>query len=98
MWSGTTFESMNMPASCYFDTTTVPPTCDRRIMAPTGTYAAEAIAGTELSCYDISACACTPDANGACEFPYSGIVGGETIAAKASFEFPSTTLVEIKFQ
>jgi len=97
-WSGSVFVSEAMPKECHFEPEFAPPTCDRRVIAPKGSYAAMVQAGVTLTCYDSSTCSCTPDASGSCQIPYGGTPDGTKVAAKASFEMPGASLVTITFQ
>jgi hypothetical protein len=87
-----------MPPSCYFDPTSAPETSDQQVIAAVGTYVASARAGTDMICLDVGVCACTPDASGSCEIQYGGSIAGDLIDAKASFDFPSASLVSVTFQ
>jgi hypothetical protein len=87
-----------MPLGCYFDQSFAPATCDQQIIAPAGPYVASARAGTDLVCLDVGVCSCTPDASGSCEIPYGGSIAGELIDAKATFDFPTASLVTVTFQ
>jgi len=97
-WSGTTFESQNMPKECYFEPQLVPTTCDRRVIAQSGAYGAVVTAATALICNDVALCDCTPSAQGSCEIPYGAELSGTTLAAKTSFEMPGASLVVLTFQ
>lgn len=97
-WLGTVYELETMPEKCYFEPDFAPTSCDRRVIAPKGSYAAVVQAGSTLSCYDSSTCSCTPDASGSCQIPYGGTPDGKQLAAKASFEMPGASLVTITFQ
>lgn len=96
-WSGTTFETMNMPGECYFQKDSPSASCDRRAIAPEGTYEVQAQAFTELVCSDVSMCSCTPDASGSCQISYGGSPSGQNVSGKTELAFPSESLVELKF-
>jgi hypothetical protein len=96
-WSGTTFEPFDMPESCYFEPQFAPPTCDRQLIAPAGDYLATSQAFGELLCTDVGICPCIPGPTGSCEIQYGATPTGESIAGKASFAFPSESLIELTF-
>jgi hypothetical protein len=96
VWSGTTFEELKMPKSCYFEPEFAGASCSRRIVAPAGAYAALAVGGTAVTCLDVGICSCKPDANGACEIMYGGDVSGDPVPGKVAFQLPGASLVVIE--
>ncbi|MEZ4221018.1 MAG: hypothetical protein R3B13_08815 [Polyangiaceae bacterium] len=97
-WSGLTYRQETMPAACYFESQYAPPTCQREVVAEKGTYGVIASAATELLCNFAGQCTCTPDTSGSCQIDYGGSPSGALLAAKASFEWPSASLVLVTFQ
>jgi hypothetical protein len=97
-WAGMTFVSTNMPTACYYDKQYAPPTCDRRLVAPAGSYDALARAWTELVCLDVGICSCEPGPTGSCEIPYYANPSGTQIETQAAFEMPSASLVTLTFE
>jgi hypothetical protein len=97
-WMGTDYETLSMPTSCYFEPQYSPPTCDRVVGAAAGSYVATSAASSELSCFDVGICACTPGPTGSCEIPYGAQIGEANVLGMTQFEFPADGLVVVTFQ
>jgi hypothetical protein len=96
-WSGTVFDSREMPVDCYVDLNTASASCRQRVGAPAGEYAFATSAGTSATC-DGKSCDCTPGPSGSCEVPSGGQIGGSTLKATAKLVLPADTLVELEIQ
>ncbi len=68
------------------------------MVALPGSYAAMAEAAMSITCLDVGICGCAPGPQGSCQISYGAYLDGPTVAAKASFDFPSASLVVITFQ
>lgn len=97
-WSGATHQPAEMPPACYFEPEFAPKTCDRRLVAPEGSYAVAVHAGTELTCLDVGICGCQPDAKGSCKIPHGGSSDAKPLTAKASFTMPGASVVVVTFE
>ncbi len=96
-WDGTSYESRNMPTSCYVDLNTAASSCDQRIIVADGSYTATVGAATDIVCNDVGICDCSSDENGSCEIQ-SAALDGIPIEAKATLSWPSASVIDVVFE
>jgi hypothetical protein len=96
-WSGTVYESANMPKSCYFEQSSASASCERRVLAGDGQYGVKVAAATSVTC-NAGTCDCQPDASGSCTLSGPGTVGPATAHGQASFQLPSDSSVSVVVQ
>lgn len=94
-WSGATYGPVMLPDACASES--CGPQCLAQTQAAAGTYTLRARgATTATSCADPDVCTCTPNLEGWCDVPATGL-GPETVEATAQLAYPSATMVEVVF-
>lgn len=83
-WAGTVFETANMPAECFWDTTCVAP-CLVESAPPAQTLAFQSSGWNQIDCGESGCPTCTPDASGTCTIPGYAIVDGLEHQASTSW-------------
>jgi hypothetical protein len=102
-WSGTYWAKTAMPSECYAlgneSWPSMHDTCPRLVQAEASSYGIVGTVWSDFACDESAAlCECTPSASGSCVWSYGGLVTGSSRRGTARLDYPSTKLVELRFE
>lgn len=94
VWQGVVFDSVEMPASCFYDDLSGT-TCDIRLLADAGEYTAGVSVYFDATCDEVGNgnCACA-EGEDSCTL-WNAYLEGESTTVEESFAFPAAAVVEL---